>query len=172
MSAAFWGFEGAHALEGELANLDRLEAAGFRVVGLLHFFDNEVGGSLHGVDRGGLTELGRALVAEVEARGMILDVAHSSEAVVREVLDMTDMPIVLSHGGIASHCDSPRNISDALMRQIAEEGGLLGVGYWAGAVCDPSPASVRRRNRCCGRGHGDRARLAWLRLRRHGAGCL
>ena len=139
---ALLGIEGAHPLEGELGNLDRLEAAGYRLIALQHFFDNELGGSLHGTGEEGLSDLGRALVAEVEARGMVLDIAHSSPQVVRDVLAMTDMPLVLSHGGIDSHCPSPRNLPDALMTEIAATGGVLGIGYWADVICDDMPAGI------------------------------
>jgi len=127
--------EGAHPLEGDLANLDRLYGAGYRVLGLHHFFDNELGGSLHGVSGEGLTEFGRQAVREALKRGMIIDVAHSSEAVARDVLAIADRPIIVSHTGVRSQCDSRRNVSDALLKDIAEAGGLVGIGFWEGAVC-------------------------------------
>ncbi|KPQ09893.1 MAG: Zn-dependent dipeptidase [Rhodobacteraceae bacterium HLUCCA09] len=141
------GIEGAHALEGDLANLDRLTEAGYRLVGLTHFFDNEVGGSLHGQGNRGLTDMGRALVAEIARRGLILDLAHASPAVAREVIARTDIPLVVSHTGIRSHCDTPRNFPDDLMRRIvgngaAAGGGVVGIGFWADVTCDASPAGV------------------------------
>lgn len=136
--------EGAHPLEGDLANLQGLYDAGYRMVGLHHFFDNELGGSLHGTSGGGLTAFGREVVAELDRRRMIIDVAHSSEAVVREVLALTTRPVVVSHTGMKGACDSPRNVPDALMREIAARGGVVGIGFWDGAVCDPSPKSVVR----------------------------
>lgn len=143
------GIEGAHALEGDMANLDRLEAAGYRVIGLQHFFDNEAGGSLHGEGDAGLTEFGRALVAEIAARGMVLDLAHSSHAVAREVVAMTDMPLIVSHTGLRSACDAHRNFPDELMREIVARGaeaggGVIGIGYWADVTCDDSPDGVAR----------------------------
>ena len=84
--AALLGIEGAHALDGDLANLDVLYDAGIRMVGLHHFFDNKLGGSLHGQSRGGLTEFGRAVVARLQQKQMIVDVAHSSPAVVDDVI--------------------------------------------------------------------------------------
>lgn len=134
--------EGAHSLEGDIANIDRLYDAGYRVLGLQHFFDNELGGSLHGVSHAGLTEFGRDAVAKAQAKGMIIDVAHSSEAVVRDVLEMTRGPIIVSHTGLRGHCDSPRNLSDDLMKEIAATGGLIGVGFWDGAVCEPTVRSI------------------------------
>src|SRR5205085_10262647 len=65
--------EGAHALDDDLRNVDRLEAAGFRMVGLAHFFDNAFAGSAHGLAKGGLTGAGRELVAELERRRMLID---------------------------------------------------------------------------------------------------
>lgn len=134
--------EGAHPLEGELENIDRLYGAGYRILGLQHFFDNELGGSLHGVSGAGLTDFGRKAVAAATAKGMIIDVAHSSQAVVRDVLGATDRPLIVSHTGLRGHCDSPRNLPDNLMQEIAAKGGLIGVGFWDGAVCEPTTASI------------------------------
>lgn len=142
--AAILGIEGAHPLEGKLENIGVLYDAGFRVMGLQHFFDNELGGSLHGLSGAGLTDFGREAVLEMARRSVIIDVAHSSEQVVRDVLSLTERPLIVSHTGLKGHCDSARNISDDLMQEIAAGGGLVGVGFWDGAVCDPSPESVVR----------------------------
>lgn len=139
---AMYLIEGAHPLEGKLENLDALHEQGLHFVGLTHFFDNRLGGSLHGTSGQGLTEFGRAVVARAEQLGMTIDVAHASPAMVRDVLAMSKRPVVLSHGGFRGHCDTPRNLDDALMQAIAAAGGLVGVGYWEGAVCDASPAGI------------------------------
>ncbi|MFY0692608.1 MAG: membrane dipeptidase [Paracoccaceae bacterium] len=136
------GLEGAHALEGNLANFDRLERAGFRIIGLHHFFDNELGGSLHGSSEAGLTDFGREVVAEIERRGMVLDLAHSSPGVAMDVLRITSMPVIVSHTGIFSHCETKRNFPDQLMREIANSGGVVGIGFWAKVTCDDSPEGV------------------------------
>ncbi len=135
---AILGIEGAHPLEGRIGNLDVLERAGYRLIALQHFFDNELGGTLHSRENNGLTDFGREVVREVARRGMILDIAHSSENVVREVLEMTDIPLVLSHSGIKSHCETRRNLPDELMRRIAATGGVIGIGYWQEVTCDDS----------------------------------
>ena len=136
------GIEGAHALEGDIANLDKLMAAGHRMIALQHFFDNALGGSLHGEGDHGLTDFGRQVVADVEARGLILDLAHSSQQVARDVLEITDMPIVVSHTGIFSVCPVKRNFPDHLMQAIAAKGGVIAIGYWADVICDDSPSGV------------------------------
>lgn len=141
---AIFGIEGAHALEGDLANLDALDALGLRVVGLTHFFDNRFAGSLHGTSGEGLSELGRALVLAAAKKRMVIDVAHASPAAVRDTLALSPRPVILSHGGFEGVCDSARNLDDALMVEIARAGGLVGVGFWDGAVCDASPEGVVR----------------------------
>ena len=134
--------EGAHPLEGDVENLDRLYEQGLRIVGLTHFFDNELGGSLHGVNGKGLTPFGRSVVRRASELGMIIDIAHASPAMVAEVLALSTRPTVLSHGGMKGACRTPRNLSDELMREFAARGGLLGIGYWDAAVCDPSPEGI------------------------------
>ena len=139
------GVEGLHPLEGKIANLQGLIEAGHRVFGLQHFFDNELGGSLHGVGNHGLTAFGRQVVAELAKRPVIIDVAHSSPQVARDVLEMTDVPIVLSHSGIHSHCPVKRNFPDDLMQAIAASGGVIGMGYWAEVACDDiTPDGIAR----------------------------
>ncbi|WP_445358432.1 dipeptidase [Microbulbifer sp. ANSA005] len=140
--AALLGTEGAHPLEGKIENIGRLYDAGFRVMGLQHFFDNELGGSLHGESGQGLSAFGRKAVQEMERRSIVIDVAHSSEQVVREVLDIAERPVIVSHTGLQGACNSRRNISDELMKEIAGKGGLVGIGFWPGAVCDTSPKSI------------------------------
>jgi len=134
--------EGGHPFEGDVENVDALFAQGLRITGLTHFFDNELGGSLHGVSGDGLTDFGRAVVRRADELGLILDVAHASPRMVAEVLALSDRPVVLSHGGLKGVCDTARNFSDDLMRDIAAHGGLIGVGFWDAAVCDVTPDGV------------------------------
>ncbi len=134
--------EGAHPLEADVENLDRLFARGLRITGLTHFFDNELGGSLHGVSGEGLTNFGEAVVRRANELGVIIDIAHSSPAMVEDVLDLTTAPVMLSHGGVKGACDTPRNLSDALMQRIVASGGVVGIGYWDAAVCDVSPEGI------------------------------
>ena len=122
-----------------IANLDRLYAAGVRMAGLAHFFDNDIAGSMHGVKKGGLTPLGRQVVRRMEAMGMVVDIAHASHAAVAEVIKIAHRPIVSSHGGVQATCPVNRNLSDEQIRAVAMNGGIIGVGYWEGAVCDTSP---------------------------------
>lgn len=141
---AIYLIEGAHPLEGDIDKLDALFEAGLRIAGLTHFFDNELGGSLHGTSGAGLTDFGRDVVRRANELGLIIDVAHASPRMVEEVLALSARPVILSHGGMKGACDTPRNLSDALMMDIAAAGGLVGIGFWDAAVCDTTPAGIAR----------------------------
>jgi len=67
-------------------------------MGLTHFFDNRLGGSLHGLSGEGLTEFGRQAVMHAAQLGLIIDVAHASPQMVSDVLDMDLAPVILSQG--------------------------------------------------------------------------
>ena len=136
--------EGAHPLEGKIENIKRLYDEGYRAMGLQHFFDNELGGSKHGRSHAGLTDFGREAVLEMRRQGIMIDVAHSSNQTVRDVLALIEGPIFISHGGTVSACpkSANRNLPDDILKEIAARGGILGVGYFLGAICDRSPKGI------------------------------
>src|SRR5262249_37827695 len=134
MTAGFLGVEGAHALDGNLDNLDALFNAGIRMMAPTHFFDNDIGGSAHGVRKGGLTDKGKEMIRRMEARHMIVDVAHASAQTIADVLAVATRPILVSHTGVKGTCDNNRNLSDEQLRAIAEKGGLVGIGFWETAT--------------------------------------
>ena len=139
---ALLSIEGLQNLEGKAENLDRLYTAGFRMAGITHFFDNELAGSMHGIKKGGLTPFGRDIIGRMEAKGMIVDIAHCSATCVTEVLAMATRPVVSSHGGVQATCKVNRNLSDEHIRGVAKTGGIIGIGYWDAAVCDTSPKAI------------------------------
>ena len=136
--------EGLQNLEGKASNLDRLYNAGFRMAGLTHFFDNELAGSMHGLKKGGLTPFGRNIVRKMEAKGMIVDIAHLSHTGVAEVLAMATRPVVSSHGGVQATCKVNRNLTDDEVRGVAKTGGVIGIGYWDGAICSTDPRAAAK----------------------------
>jgi microsomal dipeptidase-like Zn-dependent dipeptidase len=142
--AGFLGLEGAHALEGDPAAVDMLWRAGYRMVGLAHFFDNEMAGSAHGVEKGGLTDRGRETVRRLEERGMLVDLAHASARTIDDVLAQARRPVVVSHTGVRATCDNARNLGDAQLRRIAATGGVVGIGYWPEAVCGTDARAIAR----------------------------
>jgi membrane dipeptidase len=142
LTAGLLSIEGAHALDGNLQNLDVLYRAGYRMISPSHFFDNDIGGSSAGVQKTGLTEKGREWVRQMEARHMIIDLAHASPKTIDDVLAMATRPVVVSHTGVKGTCDNNRNLSDDQIRAVAANGGLIGIGYWDTATCGTDAAAI------------------------------
>jgi microsomal dipeptidase-like Zn-dependent dipeptidase len=142
VTGAVFSVEGLQNLEGNIENFDRLYDAGMRMAGFTHFFDNEVGGSMHGEVKGGLTDLGRTVFDEMERRGVIVDIAHASHTAIAEMLARATKPVVASHGGVQATCKVNRNLTDDEIRGVAATGGVVGIGYWDAAVCELTPAAV------------------------------
>ena len=136
--------EGGHALDGDPANVDRLFDAGYRMVGLAHFFDNAFAGSAHGTTKGGLTTAGREVVERLEAQSILIDLAHASAATIDDVLAIATRPVVVSHTGVRGTADNARNLSDDQLRAIAASGGLVGIGFWPTASGGEDAASIAR----------------------------
>tara|TARA_B100001179_G_scaffold129835_1_gene93086 strand:- start:401 stop:1567 length:1167 start_codon:yes stop_codon:yes gene_type:complete len=141
---ALLSIEGLQNLEGDLANLDTLHEAGFRMASLTHFFDTDLAGSMHGVEKGGLTDKGRKAVRRMEELGMVIDIAHCSHKCVADILAMAKRPVVSSHGGVQATCQVNRNLTDDEIRGLAKTGGVIGIGYWDGAVCGTSPRDTAK----------------------------
>ena len=130
----FLGIEGAHCLEGNLDNVQNLYYEGVRMMAPTHFFDNELGGSAHGLSGAGLTDFGQEVIKEMNRLGIIIDLAHASPKMMDEILDQTTRPVLVSHTGVKGTKDSPRNLSDHHINRIAASGGLIGIGFFRGAI--------------------------------------
>ena len=141
---AMLAIEGLHALEGRIDNVDSFYEAGFRMMAPVHMFDNELGGSAHGVVGGGLTEFGRQVIRRMEALQIIVDLAHASGPTIDDVLRVASRPVVVSHTGIRATCKSPRNLSDDQIQRIAAAGGVVGIGFWDRAVCGTDVSDIVR----------------------------
>lgn len=144
MVAGVLALEGAQVLEGDPANVGPIFDAGYRMMAPTHFFDNEMAGSAHGLEKGGLTEAGREMIKEMESRRMIVDLAHGSMTQIDDVLAMATRPVVISHTGVKGTCDNNRNLSDDQLRKIAANGGLVGIGLWDTATCGPDAAATAK----------------------------
>jgi microsomal dipeptidase-like Zn-dependent dipeptidase len=144
ITAAFLAIEGAQVLEDDLANLDVLIAAGYRMLSPAHFFDTAYGGSAHGVVKGGLSAPGRDLLSRMEEAGVIMDLAHASSATIDDVLSLAARPVVSSHTGVRAAVPGVRNLPDDQVRGIAGTGGLVGIGFWPVASGGDDATAIAR----------------------------
>ena len=143
-TAGFLGIEGAHALAGDLHNIDLFFDHGVRMMSPTHFFDNDIGGSSNGAVGGGLTKKGKEMIREMQAKPMIVDLAHASSATIKDVLAISVKPVIVSHTGVKGTCDNSRNLSDSEIVGIAKTGGVIGIGYWPEAVCGQDAPAIAR----------------------------
>jgi microsomal dipeptidase-like Zn-dependent dipeptidase len=84
------------------------------------------------------------VVEHADSLSLILDVAHASPRLVDDVLSASSRPIIVSHTGVQATCPGPRNLTDDQLRRIAAKGGVIGIGYWDGAICETSAKSAAR----------------------------
>jgi membrane dipeptidase len=123
--------EGCDFLEGDLDRLDRLEARGVRSVQLTHYLVNETGDIQTAPPvHGGLTRFGADAVRRMNRLGIIVDVAHCSEATVAGVVDATSKPILCTHANLKEpghpDGDHPRYLSPEYARMVVSTGGVIG----------------------------------------------
>ncbi len=143
-TAGYLGVEGMQVLEGALANVQVMYNAGIRMMAPTHFFDNKLGGSAHGMKKGGLTPFGKEVIQEMESLNMIVDLAHASPALIDDVLKLATRPVLVSHTGVKGTCNNVRNLSDAHIKGIAKTGGLIGIAVFEAAVCGTNAAATAK----------------------------
>src|SRR5262249_34680681 len=113
ITAGILSLEGGHAFEEKIGNVQALFDEGFRVFGLIHTFDNTLGGSSMGHERGGLTPFGREVLDVLHRLGGVVDLAHASERVMSDVFAGYKGPVIITHTGVKGTCPNDRNIADA-----------------------------------------------------------
>ncbi|MEG1911496.1 MAG: membrane dipeptidase [Cloacibacillus sp.] len=131
--AMFLSLEGAEPLGRDLLLLDIFYRLGVRMLGLAWSRRNYACDGISFLPRtagsfeGSLTDFGRELVCRAMALGMIIDVSHLNDAGISEIAEMTDAPYIASHSNCRALCASPRNLSDAQMKELAAHGGVMGM---------------------------------------------
>ncbi len=149
ITAGFLGIEGMHALSGKLENVDKLYDAGVRMMSPVHFFDNKLGGSAHGVSKDGLTDFGKQVIKKMQSKNMIVDISHSSPKLIDDIFEISTKPIVSSHTGVQGHCETVRNLSDKHLKKIAESNGLISIAMFEPATCGKTPATTVKAIKYC-----------------------
>ncbi|MDD4856530.1 MAG: dipeptidase [Candidatus Krumholzibacteria bacterium] len=131
--AAIIGIEGGHIIGGGLDTLRDYYARGARCMTLTWMNTNEWADSSDDTARwGGLNDLGRSVVREMDRLGMIIDCAHVSEKTLFDVLETTKSPVLISHSCMRAITDIPRNVSDDVLRAVKSNGGVVCVNFFSG----------------------------------------
>lgn len=137
--------ENAYPLIDDVKNLDRYHAIGLRMVGIVHFANNQFADSATdpvGPKWNGLSPLGKTLIARANDLGIMVDASHASDLVLDQMLAVSRSPVVLSHSGCKAIYDHPRNIDDDRLRALAKQGGVIqinGYGGYLKKLASPPP---------------------------------
>ena len=124
--AVSFDLEGMDALKGDVGMVDVFYRLGVRQMLFAYNRNNAAGGGCHDEDVG-LTEFGRAVVAEMNRVGMLVDCSHCSYRTSMEAMEASDAPVIFSHSNAREVWDHPRNIRDDQIRACAATGGVIGV---------------------------------------------
>jgi membrane dipeptidase len=140
----FMSIENSYPLEGDLSLMSTFQRMGVRLVGVVHFKDNDLGDSATDTPEWhGLSPLGKQFVAEANRLGLVLDASHASDEVFDQMLSLSKAPIILSHSGCRAVNDHPRNIDDKRLKALAAAGGVIQVNSLS-AYLIPIPKNPAR----------------------------
>jgi membrane dipeptidase len=140
----FMSIENSYPLEGDLSLMSAFQKMGVRLIGPVHFKDNDLGDSATDKPEWhGLSPLGRRLVAEANRLGLVLDASHASDDVLDQMMALSKTPVILSHSGCKAVNDNPRNIDDARLKALAASGGVIQVNSLS-AYLIPTPKNPER----------------------------
>jgi membrane dipeptidase len=146
--ASLMGVEGGHIIEDSLAVLRTYYRMGVRYMTLTHSFHtgwadssgtNEVPEPVHG----GLTAYGEEIITEMNRLGMMVDVSHVSDETFWDVLGVTRAPVLASHSSCRAVANHPRNMSDDMLRALAQNGGVIQINFYPGYIDERVTARAR-----------------------------
>lgn len=124
------GIEGGYAIENSLYALRNFYRLGIRYMTLTHNVAHDWADAHRDIKHNGLTDFGKEVVREMNRLGMFIDISHVSEKVMNDVLDITTSPIMASHSSARGINDHTRNVSDAVLKRVAKNGGVIMINFY------------------------------------------
>lgn len=142
--ASLLGMEGGHAIENSLGALRAFYELGARYMTLTHNAHTDWADSAMQMParHGGLSPFGEKVVLEMNRLGMLVDLSHVSEETMDDALRVSKAPVIFSHSAAKALVDHPRNVPDAILRRLPQNGGVVMVAFVAGFV-DAQTAGIQ-----------------------------
>ncbi len=140
------GMENGAPIGDDLSQLAAFQKRGVRYITLAHSANNRISDSSYALEKkwGGLSPFGEKVVAEMNRVGIMVDVSHLSDDAIRDVLRVTDVPVIASHSGMRHFTPGfERNISDELAKAVAAEGGVVQLVFGTGFVSPKAAADLQ-----------------------------
>jgi len=144
--AAFIGMENGYPIGKDLSLMRKYYERGVRYITLCHSSDNDICDS--STDRrnpedNGLSEFGKKVVGECNRLGIMVDISHASDKSFFDVLEVTEAPVIASHSSVRMLCDHPRNLSDEMIKALAENGGVIQICFVSSFIKETKPNPER-----------------------------
>ena len=134
------GVENGYAIGRDISNIEKFKDEGVVYMTLCHNGNNDLCDSAvrSNVEHGGLSDLGRLAVAEMNRVGMLIDLSHAAESTFYDVLQESSRPVCCSHSSARALCNHPRNLDDDQLRALAAAGGVAQVTFYSGFLREGS----------------------------------
>lgn len=142
----YMSIENGSPVAGDLSLMKTFYDLGVRMMGPVHFANNDLADSStdpKGPVWNGLSPAGRQFVAEANRLGVLLDASHASDQVLDQMLELSTAPIILSHSGLKAIYDHPRNIDDDRLRALAKKGGVIQINAFSNYMIKVPPMPER-----------------------------
>ncbi len=137
----FIGMENGWPIGKDLSNLTLYYDLGLRYITLAHSYNNDLSdssGDPEGEEHGGLSDLGKQAVAEMNRLGIMVDVSHLSDKAFYDVIKESKTPVIASHSSCRAICDVKRNMTDEMIKALAANGGVIHINFVADFLKKPS----------------------------------
>lgn len=141
--ALTFDIEGMNALDGRVEMIERFHRLGVRQMLFAYNLNNLAGGGCHDADHG-LTEFGRAVLAEMNRVGIVADLSHCGYRTSMDVMSQTTRPVTFSHSNPRALCNHERNITNEQIRACAATGGVVGIAGLSLLLAGESPAVLAK----------------------------
>ncbi len=146
--AIYLGMENGFPIGKKLERVEEFYRKGIRYITLCHSYNNDLCDSStdpKGPEHNGLSEFGRQVVREMNRLGIMIDVSHISDNAFFEVLEASAAPVIASHSSVRAIARHNRNMTDEMIRQLAQKGGVIQICLLDEYVKDPDTTSTRYR---------------------------
>ncbi len=131
--ALLMAVEGGHMINDDLDVLRNYAKLGVRYMTLTHMVNTGwADSSTDKPEHNGLTDFGKQVIREMNRLGMMVDISHASDKTFYDVLDVSEAPPIATHSSCRTLCDSPRNLTDEMIRALASRGGIVQINFHAG----------------------------------------
>ncbi len=144
--AAFIGMENGYPIGKDVSLVEYFFDRGVRYITLCHSGDNDICDSSferRNPEDDGLSEFGKQVVAECNRLGIMVDISHVSDRSFYDVLQITKAPVIASHSSVRAICDHPRNLTDEMLKALAENGGVIQICFVSSFIKTPDPNPER-----------------------------